>query len=158
MSSLGKQVSDKIMQTIRTKVYDAMVGGFEQLQDETNKDSGRAAAGWVMTTGDNDVNYIPEEYKNAEKRSVDGHQDGRYVNLQKQHRTDAYNISKTTKKANVFQITNNVDYMADIDYRWNPGFFERAVDKIRMDLEDTDEVRLSWQTGLNDDFDDGSAF
>ena len=48
--------------------------------------------------------------------------------------------------------------MADIDYRWNPGFFERAVDKIRMDLEDTDEVRLSWQTGLNDDFDDGSAF
>lgn len=158
MSSLSEKVSDKIMQTIRGKVYDAMLGGFEQLQDETNKDSGRATAGWVMTTGDADVSYKPEAYKNAEKKSIDGHQDSRYVSLQKQHRTDAHNIGKSIKDVDVFQITNNIDYVADIDYRWNPGFFERAVDKIRMDLEDSDDVRLSWQTGLNDDYDDGSAF
>lgn len=160
MSSLGEKITNNLANSIRQKVYNAMAKGFEQLQRETNKDSGRAAAGWVMTVEEEDVSYVPERYKDAQKISVNGHQDSRYVGLQNQHKSEADNIKKNVEKTNVFQITNNVEYVNAIDYAWNPGFFERAVDTVRMNLENDDGVSLSWQGGMDDnvDIDDGGAF
>lgn len=133
-SRVDKLEEDLITQ-VREAMYDAMFDGFINLQKRTNKDTGMAAAGWVMTAGEDDVDYVPEKHKDASRVSKHGVQDARYVNLQNQHLDDAARLSMQLDNVNAIQITNNVPHMVYINTKWNPGFFEQAVDGIRMALE-----------------------
>ena len=142
MTPDGQKLEKKLMSTLRRTVYKAMLSGFKSLQNRTNKDTGMAASGWVMSVGDSEVDYCPEKHKGASRVSRQGMQDDRYVALQEEHLASAKALGDVAHQHNVFQITNNVPHMIYINTKWNPGFFEQVVDGIRMNLEDVKDVEL----------------
>lgn len=150
--SVEDELKEAIVDAIRKKMFNAMYNGFEKLQLRTNKDTGMAAAGWVMTTGEQKTEYVPEKYPGASRRSVHGYQDDRYVSLQKEHLVQAGIIGTNLDDVNAIQITNNVPHMVYINGKWNPGFFEQCADAIRMELESEEKVELSVSaTSLSED-------
>lgn len=142
MTPYGQKLEKKLMSNLRRTVYKAMLSGFKSLQNRTNKDTGMAASGWVMSVGDSEVDYCPEKHKDASRVSRQGMQDDRYVALQEEHLASAKALGDVAHQHDVFKITNNVPHMIYINTKWNPGFFEQVVDGIRMNLEDVKDVEL----------------
>ena len=151
MTPYGQKLEKKIMGNLRKTVYKAMLSGFKSLQNRTNKDTGMAASGWVMSVGEEEIDYCPEKYKDASRVSRNGSQDDRYVSLQEEHLSMAKTLSDVAHKSDVFKITNNVPHMIHINTKWNPGFFEQVVDSIRMNLEDVKDVKLESNITVTED-------
>lgn len=142
MTPYGQKLEKKLMGSIRKTVYKAMLSGFKSLQNRTNKDTGMAASGWVMSVGGDEVDYCPEKHKDASRISRQGTQDERYVALQEEHLASAKALADVAHQNDVFKITNNVPHMVHINTKWNPGFFEQVADSISMKLEDVKDVEL----------------
>ncbi|MEG1313309.1 MAG: hypothetical protein RSD40_03245 [Bacilli bacterium] len=132
--SISKEIEDlknELIFEAREVMKDTMLSLMVELQDETNKDTGRASAGWIMTEGLEKSNYLPDKTMSIEYMGKDKPEDPKQVAARESNLDNAKTLCSSSSDVNYLSISNNVDYLWEIEAYWNVGFFDKAVNKAK---------------------------